>query len=70
MRQRESKVGLEVAKAKGVKLGRKIDEKERAKLLAWNAKKVPVKVQAKRLGLSLAAVYAMMARMKAMGIVE
>ena len=58
------KAGLSVAKAKGTKLGRPLDQKKRAKLSRWNAAKVPVKEQAKRLKISLASVYAMRSRMQ------
>ena len=58
------KAGLSVAKAKGTKLGRPLDEKKRAKLTRWNKAKVPVKTQAKRLKISLASVYAMRSRME------
>lgn len=58
------KAGLSVARAKGKKLGRPLDEKKRAKLLKWNKAKIPVKEQAKRLGVSLASVYAMRSRME------
>jgi len=57
------KAGLSVAKAKGKKLGRPLDQKKRAKLLKWNKARVPVKIQAKRLGVTKASVYAMRARM-------
>ncbi len=49
------------------KLGRKIDQEKRVKCLRWDKAKVPVKEQAKRLGVSLAAVYAMRNRMSSRG---
>lgn len=58
------RAGLSVARAKGTKLGRPLDQRKRAKLQIWDKAKVPVKDQAKRLGLSLASVYAMRARMQ------
>ena len=61
------KAGLSVAKAKGTKLGRPLDEKKREKLLGWSRAKLPVKTQAKRLKISLASVYAMRARMNIRG---
>ena len=39
------KAGLSVAKNKGVKLGRPLDQKKRAQLLKWSEAKVPVKQQ-------------------------
>ena len=45
-------------------LGRPIDKKKRDKLSRWNKAKVPVKTQAKRLGITAAAVYAMRKRME------
>ncbi len=59
------RAGLAVARANGKKLGRRIDEKKRAKLLRWQAAKLPVKKQAKRLGVTPAAVHAMRGRMLA-----
>ena len=59
------KAGLSVARAKGKTLGRPVNQKQRAKLLRWQDAKLPVKVQAKRLGISQAAVYAMHERMSA-----
>jgi DNA invertase Pin-like site-specific DNA recombinase len=58
------KSGLAVARAKGKKLGRPLDQKKRTKLLRWNKAKIPVKTQAKRLGISSASVYAMRSRMQ------
>lgn len=57
------RAGLQVARAKGTKLGRPVNKKQRAKLLRWQQAKLPVKEQAKRLGISLASVYAMHSRM-------
>ena len=56
--------GLAVAKAKGTKLGRPVKQKQRAKLLRWQKARLPVQEQAKRLGVSLASVYAMQKRMQ------
>ncbi len=58
------RAGLAVATAKGTRLGRPIDQRKRAKLQKWADKGVPVKEQAKRLGVSLASVYAMRGRME------
>ena len=59
------RAGLQVARAKGTKLGRPLDQKRRAKLIRWGKAKVPVKEQEKRLGVSQATVYAMRSRMAA-----
>lgn len=59
------KAGLSVAKAKGVKLGRKPDQRKRSKIEKWFKLKVPVAIQAERLGISRAAVYALRERMSA-----
>jgi DNA invertase Pin-like site-specific DNA recombinase len=59
------KAGLSVAKAKGVKLGRKPDERKRLKIAKWSKLKIPVAVQAERLKISRAAVYALRERMTA-----
>lgn len=56
------RAGLQVAKAKGKTLGRPVNDHRRAKLARWDRANVPVKDQAKRLGVSLAAVYAMRKR--------
>lgn len=58
------KAGLQVARERGVRLGRKIDTKQRDKLIKWQELRVPVKVQATRLGISPRAVYAMRKRIK------
>lgn len=47
------RAGLKVAKAKGKELGRPIDVKKRAKLARWDKARIPVKEQAKRLGVAL-----------------
>ncbi len=57
------KAGLFVARAKGKTLERPVNQKQRAKLLRWQRAKLAVKEQAKRLGISQAAVYAMVHRM-------
>ena len=59
------KSGLAVAKAKGVKLGRKCDERKRLKIAKWSRLKVSVATQAARLGVSRSAVYALRDRMTA-----
>ena len=59
------RAGLSATKAKGTKLGRKPDEKKRAKLERWAKAKIPVHEQARRLGVSRIAVYAMRKRMEA-----
>ena len=59
------RAGLSVARAKGKTLGRPVNQKQRAKLLRWQQAKLPVKEQARRLGISQAAVYAMRNRMQA-----
>ena len=56
------KAGLAVARANVKKLGRRIDEEKRAKLLRWQEAKLPVIEQARRLGVTSAAVYAMRQR--------
>ena len=58
------RAGLKVARAKGKELGRPIDVKKRAKLLKWGKARIPVKEQAKRLGVSPVGVYAMRKRMQ------
>lgn len=58
------KAGLQVSKAKGMKLGRPLDQKKRAKLSKWDKAKIPIKQQAKRLGISMTSVYAMRTRME------
>ena len=59
------KAGLSAAKAKGAKLGRPLDQRKRAKLIRWKKANVPVREQAKRLGLVPASIYAMRARLAA-----
>ncbi len=56
--------GLAVARHKGVRLGRPLDQKKRGKLERWDKAGIPVKEQAKRLGVTPAAVYAMRSRME------
>ena len=54
------KAGL---RATNKRLGRPLDQKKRAKLTRWKKQALPVKGQARRLGVSCAAVYAMRSRM-------
>ena len=58
------RAGLAVARAKGTKLARKVDEKKRAKLAKRAKAKIPVSEQARRLGVSRAAVYGMLKRVE------
>lgn len=62
--QRPLWAGLSLAKTKGKTLGRPVNQKQRAKLLRLRKVKLPVKDQARRLGISQAAVYAMRSRME------
>lgn len=56
------RAGLQAARDKGTKPGRKVDDRKRSKVQRWTNAGVSVTVQAKRLGCTPQAVYALLKR--------